>query len=65
MKGKVKYFDNTKGYGFISVEGHGDVFVHYTGIKSEGYKTLEKDQEVVFDTKQGDKGLVAINVEAI
>lgn len=65
MRGKVKYFDNSKGFGFISVEGQKDIFVHYTGIKTEGYKTLDKDQEVVFDTKQGDKGLIAINVQAV
>lgn len=65
MKGKVKYFDNTKGYGFITVEGQSDIFVHYTGIKSDGYKTLEKNQEVTFETKQGDKGLIAINVESV
>lgn len=65
MKGKVKYFDNTKGYGFITVEGQSDIFVHYTGIKSDGYKTLEKNQEVTFETKQGNKGLIAINVESV
>ena len=65
MKGKVKYFDNTKGYGFITVEGQSDIFVHYTGIKSDGYKTLEKNQEVTFETKQGDKSLIAINVESV
>ena len=65
MKGKVKYFDNTKGYGFITVEGQSDIFVQYTWIKSDGYKTLEKNQEVTFETKQGDKGLIAINVESV
>ena len=65
MKGKVKYFSNEKGYGFISVEGHGDVFVHYTAIAGDGYKTLKKDDQVSFDTKQGEKGLMAINVQKI
>ncbi|MEG0366016.1 MAG: cold shock domain-containing protein [Coprobacillus sp.] len=65
MRGTVKFFNATKGYGFITVEGEKDVFVHYEGIKSDGFRTLEKDQEVTFDTQQGDKGLMAVNVEVI
>lgn len=64
MKGIVKYFDTKKGYGFITTEGK-DVFVHYTGIKAEGFKNLEKGQEVVFDVKNTDRGSQAVNVEVI
>jgi CspA family cold shock protein len=65
VKGKVKYFDTKKGYGFITNDEGKDVFVHYTGIKSDGFKNLEKDQEVVFDVKNTDRGHQAINVEVI
>ena len=62
-KGKVKWFSNVKGYGFIEKEGGGpDVFVHYGSIQSEGYKTLESGEEVTFDIHQGDKGPQAANV---
>ena len=62
MKGKVKWFNNQKGYGFISDENGKDVFVHYSGLNMEGYKTLEENQEVSFDVVDGDKGPQAINV---
>lgn len=62
-KGSVKWFSNRKGYGFITPEGGGkDIFVHHTGIKGEGYKTLEEGQEVEFDVVQGPKGDQATNV---
>jgi CspA family cold shock protein len=61
-KGKVKWFSNQKGYGFITSEDGKDVFVHHSAIKGDGYKSLEKDQEVEFEVTQGDKGEQAINV---
>ena len=55
MKGTVKWFNNQKGYGFISdAEGH-DVFVHYSGLNREGFKTLEEGQKVTFDIEQDPK----------
>ncbi len=62
MQGKVKWFDNKKGYGFITPEEGPDVFVHHTAIQGEGYKTLEEGQEVEFDVIQGPKGEQAANV---
>ena len=62
-KGKVKWFSNVKGYGFIEKEGGGpDIFVHYSTIQKEGYKTLEGGDEVTFDIVQGEKGPQAANV---
>ncbi len=61
-KGKVKWFNNQKGYGFITPENGKDVFVHHTAIKSEGYRTLEEGQAVEFEIQQGPKGEQAINV---
>ena len=62
-KGKVKWFSNVKGYGFIEKEGGGqDVFVHYSTIQGEGYKTLEEGEGVTFDVVQGEKGPQAANV---
>jgi CspA family cold shock protein len=60
--GKVKWFNNSKGYGFIEKEGGGDVFVHYTAIQGDGFKTLNEGQEVQFEIGQGEKGPQAINV---
>ena len=55
-QGTVKWFNNEKGYGFIAVDGGQDVFVHYTAIQSDGYKSLEENQRVEFDVVQGPKG---------
>lgn len=62
MKGSVKWFNAEKGYGFIRVENGEDVFVHYSAIQGEGFKTLEEGQEVEFDVTQGNRGPQAANV---
>ncbi|CAM4311284.1 MULTISPECIES: cold shock domain-containing protein [Paenibacillus] len=62
MKGTVKWFNAEKGYGFISVEGGEDVFVHYSAIQGDGFKTLEEGQEVEFDITEGNRGAQAANV---
>jgi CspA family cold shock protein len=62
--GTVKWFSNEKGYGFIEREGGEDVFVHFSAITMEGYKTLTEGQRVEFEITQGDKGLQAANVRA-
>ncbi len=61
-KGKVKWFNNQKGYGFITPENGKDVFVHHTAIQGDGYKTLEEGQDVEFEIKTGPKGEHAANV---
>lgn len=61
-KGTVKWFNNQKGFGFISDEQGNDVFVHYSGIQSNGFKSLEEGQEVEFEVVQGAKGPQAANV---
>jgi cold shock protein len=61
-KGKVKWFSNQKGFGFIAYDNGPDVFVHFHDIKGEGFKTLEENQEVEFELAQGEKGLKALNV---
>lgn len=62
MTGKVKWFNAEKGYGFIEREDGGDVFVHFSAIQSEGFKTLEEGQAVEFDVVQGKRGEQAANV---
>jgi CspA family cold shock protein len=64
-KGKVKWFNNQKGYGFITPENGADVFVHHTAIQGEGYKSLEEGQAVEFEITQGPKGDQAVNVVKI
>ncbi len=61
-KGTVKWFNAKKGFGFISDESGNDVFVHYTGLNMEGYKTLEEGQAVEYDVTDGEKGPQAVNV---
>ena len=61
-KGTVKWFNNQKGYGFISDEQGNDIFVHFSGIKSDGFKSLEEGQAVEFDVIDGAKGPQAVNV---
>ena len=61
-KGTVKWFNNQKGYGFISDESGKDVFVHYSGLNMDGYKTLEEGAAVSFDIVDGEKGPQAVNV---
>ncbi|MGL5312244.1 MAG: cold-shock protein [Peptostreptococcaceae bacterium] len=60
--GVVKWFNNEKGFGFISVEGEGDVFVHFSAITGDGYKSLEEGQSVQFEVVEGAKGPQAANV---
>jgi CspA family cold shock protein len=62
IKGKVKWFNDAKGYGFIEQEGGEDVFVHFSSIQMDGFKTLAEGQVVEFEVQQGDKGLHATNV---
>ncbi len=61
-KGTVKWFNAEKGYGFITGEDGKDVFVHYSKIQGEGFKTLDEGQEVTYDLEQGEKGPQAANV---
>jgi len=63
--GKVKWFNNSKGYGFIQQEDGTDIFVHFSAIQGEGYKTLEEGQPVEFEITQGPKGLQAGNVHKV
>jgi cold shock protein len=63
--GKVKWFNESKGYGFIEREDGADVFVHYTNITGQGFRTLKENDEVEFETNDGPKGLQAVNVEKV
>lgn len=62
FEGKVKWFNESKGYGFIQQDNGPDVFVHYSAITNDGFKTLAEGQRVQFDVVEGDKGLKAANV---
>lgn len=64
-KGTVKWFNNQKGYGFITAEDGKDVFVHFSGLNMEGFKTLEEGAAVGFDITDGAKGPQAVNVEVV
>ena len=64
-QGKVKWFNGEKGFGFIEVDGKDDVFVHFSAIQGEGFKTLEEGQEVSFEITQGPKGPQAENIQVI
>jgi len=61
VKGKVKWFNESKGFGFITAEDNTDVFVHYSSIDGDGFKSLAEGDAVSFDTENGPKGLKAIN----
>ncbi|MBB6217677.1 MULTISPECIES: cold-shock protein [Anaerosolibacter] len=61
-KGTVKWFNSEKGFGFITVEGEKDVFVHFSAIQGDGYKSLEEGQAVEFEIVEGDRGPQAANV---
>lgn len=61
-EGKVKWFNEKKGFGFIEQDGGSDVFVHYSAIQGTGFRTLREGQRVMFDVQQGPKGLQAVNV---
>ncbi len=64
-EGTVKWFSEKKGYGFIEQEDGPDVFVHHTGIKGEGFKSLREGDRVTFDIEQGQKGPSAVNVTVV
>ena len=63
--GKVKWFNESKGYGFIQQDEGADVFVHYTNIVGQGFRTLKENDDVEFEVNEGAKGLQAVNVEKI
>jgi CspA family cold shock protein len=65
MNGKVKWFNKVKGFGFITTEEGKEIFVHFTGIAKDGFRTLKKDQAVVFDTEDSAKGPQAVNVKPV
>lgn len=65
QQGKVKWFNNEKGYGFIEYNDGEDVFVHFTGIQEEGFRTLEEGQDVSFEIIEGNRGPQATNVNKL
>ncbi|MEJ5359535.1 MAG: cold-shock protein [Desulfobacterales bacterium] len=65
MQGKVKWFNERKGFGFIEAEDGNDVFVHFSAIEGSGFRTLQDGQPVRFDVQSGPKGLSAVKVEAV
>ena len=65
VKGTVKWFNDKKGFGFLSREEGDDVFVHHSAIQGEGFKTLKEGQEVEFEVQEGPKGPQAVNVTAL
>ena len=64
-QGKIKWFDNKKGYGFITIDGMDDIFVHYSQIEGTGFKTLRDGENVVCEVCEGTKGLFAENVKRV
>lgn len=64
-KGKVKWFNGQKGFGFICDEDGNDVFVHFSGLAMDGYKTLEEGQNVEFEVEKGQRGPQAVNVKLV
>jgi cold shock protein len=64
-QGTVKWFNADKGYGFIAVDGGKDVFVHFSAIQADGYRSLEEGQRVEFDIEQGDRGQQATSVRTV
>jgi CspA family cold shock protein len=65
MEGRVKWFNDKKGYGFLETDNEGDVFVHYSAIKGEGFRTLQEGERVSFEIEQSPKGPHAINVKRL
>lgn len=65
IRGTVKWFNNAKGFGFLGREGGPDVFIHYSAIASEGYKSLQENDQVEFEIVQGEKGPQAANVTKV
>jgi CspA family cold shock protein len=65
LQGTVKWFNNKRGWGFIVKEDGEDIFVHYSAIKGEGFKTLDEGQRVQFEIEEGEKGPAAANVEPV
>ena len=64
-RGVIKYFNDTRGYGFIESDERENIFVHFSAIKEPGYQTLEEGQKVWFDVREGQRGLEAVNVHKL